>query len=288
MVDCCLIGCDPLRGACFTVLNMVARDWSRTSIHRLLPLHHQWVTSHFSQTQVVSGAYKTHWRGDNGTSRPSFCACVSTFFKRWWWRWCLLTGLRHIPGLAGEVSRGFRSWPQTSQVGGVHLKLIHCSLGQALHLPVNIYCGCLIHSFIPSSFAKLFHKAVVVPYKVCRRLVGCGPPSTWLFRCAFCPRSSPWSLRLQTEEASSSSESWSGRHSAAKRCHRERRAGLNKTKLNSKVNSQKHFKIAIANTVINVNDWKSDSLRAAKTVMGADSWDSSLRPSSLMACTRNM
>lgn len=40
VADCRLVGCDPLGRASFRVLHMVARDWSRASVHRLLPLDH--------------------------------------------------------------------------------------------------------------------------------------------------------------------------------------------------------------------------------------------------------
>lgn len=56
VADSRLVGCDPLRRACFRVLNMVACDWSRAGVHRLLPLDHYRVISHFSECQVVSRA----------------------------------------------------------------------------------------------------------------------------------------------------------------------------------------------------------------------------------------
>lgn len=86
---------------------------------------------------------------------------------------------------------------------------------------------------VSASFTHLFigWKGVIVPYRVFLRLVGRWPPSTWLSHCVSCPRNIPWSLRHQTQEASSSSGSSSGRHSSASRCHKGQREGLSGTQL---------------------------------------------------------
>lgn len=116
------------------------------------------------------------------------------------------------------------------------------------------------------------------PYRLFQRWVGCEFPSTWWFRCVSCPHSTPWCRSLQREEASSRSGALSGRHSSAMRCRMEQREGLSKCKM--------IFTVAL--------NWgkpkykrQENWLRAAVTVIGADSWDSSLRPSSLIAWTRN-
>lgn len=65
-----------------------------------------------------------------------------------------------------------------------------------------------------------------VPCKFFLLRVRYEPPSTWLFRCVSCLHSIPWSLRLQSEEASASSEPLSGHHSSIRQCHKEQKGQL--------------------------------------------------------------
>lgn len=76
LVDSCLGSCGPLRGACLTVLNMIACDWSRTRIHRLFPFHHHWMISNFSQSQVIGRAC--------GMYDQTHIEIMMTMTMRWW------------------------------------------------------------------------------------------------------------------------------------------------------------------------------------------------------------
>lgn len=58
--DSFLIGCGPVRSALLCVLNMIACNSSRTSIDRLFPFNHQWIISHFTESQVIGRTYRTH------------------------------------------------------------------------------------------------------------------------------------------------------------------------------------------------------------------------------------
>lgn len=67
-----------------------------------------------------------------------FCPCLELLSESAVTREVVtLTGFGHCPDLAGEVSRVFRSWSETSQVGRVHLELVYRSLCQTLHLPAS-------------------------------------------------------------------------------------------------------------------------------------------------------
>lgn len=54
VTDGFFIGCGPVISARLGILNLVASDWSRTSINRFLPLNHHRVVSHLTEGQVVS------------------------------------------------------------------------------------------------------------------------------------------------------------------------------------------------------------------------------------------
>ena len=69
---------------------------------------------------------------------------------------------------------------------------------------------------------------ITAPYKLSLWPVGYELPSTWLFRCVFCPHNTPWPGNLRSEEASSSSESSSAHRSSASQCHMEQKGELEK------------------------------------------------------------
>lgn len=134
LMDSCLSGCGPLRGARLTALDVIACDWSRTSIHRLLPLYHHWMISDFSQTQVVGRACRMQggvvilmlkwslFMDDIDVSQS-----VNSYKT--------LTRLWHGPALTSEVIWVFGCRSQSSQIGCVHLELVDGSFRQTLHLP---------------------------------------------------------------------------------------------------------------------------------------------------------